>query len=308
MRWLIWIFLLGGMATGLTLLARVNTGYVLVALPGQRIELSLNFALVLLVLGFMLFYLLVRLLATTLELPARVARFRAARRRESGHNALVEALRARGWTPGVVSRGYRGHGHAGERPRAVQPSDAAAEVGDEPLLITRRTSAPVWIGRRRPAAVFALCAAHPQVDVVISDDGLQHHALHRDAQWIVFDERGVGNGRLLPAGPLREPLPRRLPPGTQVLYTCDAPSTVLPGPCTARQLGGLVPLKDWWRGRQASRDALDALRGMSVHAAAGVGHPSRFFRMLEAAGLQETLTANGPVTVFAPNLSRTHDY
>ena len=92
MRWLIWIFLLGGMATGLTLLARVNTGYVLVALPGQRIELSLNFALVLLVLGFMLFYLLVRLLATTLELPARVARFRAARRRESGHNALVEAL------------------------------------------------------------------------------------------------------------------------------------------------------------------------------------------------------------------------
>ena len=200
--------------------------------------------------------------------------------------ALVEALRARGWTPGVVSRGYRGHGHAGERPRAVQPNDAAAEVGDEPLLIARRTSAPVWIGRRRPAAVFALCAAHPQVDVVISDDGLQHHALHRDAQWIVFDERGVGNGRLLPAGPLREPLPRRLPPGTQVLYTCDAPSTVLPGPCTARQLGGLVPLKDWWRGRQASRDALDALRGMSVHAAAGVGHPSRFFRMLEAAGLQ----------------------
>jgi len=93
MRWLIWIFLLGGLATGLTLLARVNTGFVLVALPGQRIELSLNFALVLLVLGFMLFYLLVRVLATTLELPARVSRFRAARRRESAHGALVEALR-----------------------------------------------------------------------------------------------------------------------------------------------------------------------------------------------------------------------
>ncbi|MGA1317021.1 MAG: tetraacyldisaccharide 4'-kinase [Rubrivivax sp.] len=204
--------------------------------------------------------------------------------------ALIEALRARGWTPGVVSRGYGGQADGNEYatrpPRAVRPDDAAGEVGDEPLLIARRTSAPVWIGRRRPEAVHALCAAHPQVDVVISDDGLQHHALHRDAQWIVFDERGVGNGRLLPAGPLREPLPRRLPPGSQVLYTCDAPSTALPGPCTARQLGGLVPLQDWWLGHPARRGALDALRGTSVHAAAGIGHPSRFFSMLEAAGLQ----------------------
>lgn len=93
MRWLIWILVLGAVATGLTLLAHLNAGYVLVALPGQRIELSLNFALVLLVLGLVLGYLLVRLLVTTVELPGRVARFRAARRRESAHGALVDALR-----------------------------------------------------------------------------------------------------------------------------------------------------------------------------------------------------------------------
>ncbi len=93
MRWLIWIFFLGALAAALTLLARMNAGYVLMVLPGHRIELSLNFAVVLLALGFLLGYLLVRLLVTTVELPARVARFRAARRRESAHGALVSALR-----------------------------------------------------------------------------------------------------------------------------------------------------------------------------------------------------------------------
>lgn len=202
--------------------------------------------------------------------------------------ALVQALRLRGWSPGVVSRGYGGDVGGADVTRAVLPGDDAAEVGDEPLLIARRTGAPVWIGRRRPAAVLDLCAAHPEVDVVISDDGLQHHALHRDAQWIVFDERGVGNGRPLPAGPLREPLPSRLPPGSQVLYTCDHPSTALDGPCTSRRLAGLVPLKDWWTGAPARLDALQALRGQQVYAAAGIGHPERFFAMLEACGLQVT--------------------
>lgn len=93
MRWVIWIFVICALATGLTLLARLNTGYVLITLPGHRVELSLNFALVLAALGFFVVYLLVRLLVTTMELPGRVARFRAARRRESAHGALVEALR-----------------------------------------------------------------------------------------------------------------------------------------------------------------------------------------------------------------------
>jgi HemY protein len=93
MRWVIWIFVLGALATGLTLLASLNTGYVLVALPGHRIELSLNFALILAVAAFVAIYLLVRLLVTTVELPARVARFRAERRRTAAHSALIEALR-----------------------------------------------------------------------------------------------------------------------------------------------------------------------------------------------------------------------
>lgn len=93
MRWLIWILVLGALATGLTLLAGLNTGYVLIALPGHRVELSLNFALVLLVLGFALAYLLLRFLVTAIELPGRVAQFRAARRRETAHGTLVEALR-----------------------------------------------------------------------------------------------------------------------------------------------------------------------------------------------------------------------
>ena len=202
--------------------------------------------------------------------------------------ALVEALRSRGWTPGVVSRGYGGRDSRAAGPRAVRPHDDASQVGDEPLLVARRTSAPVWIGRRRPAAVHALCAAHPEVDVVVSDDGLQHHALHRDAQWVVFDERGVGNGRLLPAGPLREPLPAHPPLDTQVLYTCDRPSTSLPGHCASRRLGGLVALSDWWTGQPARRDALIALRGQPVHAAAGIGYPARFFEMLSSCGLQVT--------------------
>jgi len=92
MRWLIWILGLGVLATGLTLLATLNSGYVLIALPGQRIELSLNFALALMVLGFVAAYSLLRLLVTTIELPARVARFRAARRSESAQHALIEAL------------------------------------------------------------------------------------------------------------------------------------------------------------------------------------------------------------------------
>lgn len=93
MRWVIRIFVLGALATGLTLLASLNNGYVLLALPGHRIELSLNFALILAVAAFVAGYLLVRLLVSTLELPARVARFRAGRRRKAAHDSLVASLR-----------------------------------------------------------------------------------------------------------------------------------------------------------------------------------------------------------------------
>ena len=200
--------------------------------------------------------------------------------------ALVQALREAGFHPGVVSRGYQPGRHAIDPPRPVHALTPAEECGDEPLLLRRRAQAPVWVGRRRGEAARALLAAHPEVDVVVSDDGLQHLALPRAAQVLVFDARGAGNGRLLPAGPLREPLPRRLGPGDVIVYNAPSPSTRLPGHCARSRLGAIVPLADWWQGQPAPAAAFDALRGGPVVAAAGIAHPERFFAMLEAAGLQ----------------------
>ena len=119
---------------------------------------------------------------------------------------LVQALQAAGMRPGVISRG---HGGAGEQPRAVTAGATPFEVGDEPLLIHQRTGCPVMVGRDRAATGRALLAAHPDLDIVLTDDGLQHYALQRDIEIILFDGRGAGNGWLLPAGPLREPVSRR---------------------------------------------------------------------------------------------------
>lgn len=199
--------------------------------------------------------------------------------------ALVEALRSRGWRPGVVSRGHGRDGERKDATRDVEPDDDAAVVGDEPLLVRRRTGVPVFVGRRRAAAAQALCAAHPEVDVVIADDGLQHHALAHDAALVVFDGRGAGNGWLLPAGPLREPLPAELPRHWQVLYTAAAPSTRLPGHCTQPAATHALPLADWWRGDRGASLPLAALRGRSLLALAGLGAPQKFFDTLRAAGL-----------------------
>lgn len=200
--------------------------------------------------------------------------------------ALVDWLRSEGWTPGVVSRG---HGREGDGRVEVSAATPAAHAGDEPLLIHLRTGAPVVVGRDRVAAARALCAAHPSVDIVVSDDGLQHHRLARDAEVIVFDGRGAGNGLTLPAGPLREPLPHALPARARVLYNAEQPSTPLPGAVARRALAGAVPLAAWWQGGEAARQALEplaALRGRPLLAAAGTGDPERFFRMLEQHGLR----------------------
>jgi len=117
--------------------------------------------------------------------------------------SLVEALAARGWSPGVVASGY---GAARSDARLVGPTDDAVEHGDEPVLLARRTGRPVAAARERADAVHALLAAHPEIDVVVSDDGLQHRRLARSIEIAVFDERGAGNARCLPAGPLRAPL------------------------------------------------------------------------------------------------------
>ena len=196
--------------------------------------------------------------------------------------ALVEQMRQRGYKPGVVSRGY---GRRDDRLRSVARSSTPDEVGDEPLLIHLRTGAPVTVAARRIDAARALCAAHPDVDLLIADDGLQHHALARDAQVIVFDERGVGNGLLLPAGPLRQPMPPCVPERSIVLYNAERASTPWPGHLATRTVAGLVPLPDWWRGERADARHWDALRGRRVLACAGIAMPQRFFSMLQQQGL-----------------------
>ena len=136
-----------------------------------------------------------------------------------------------------------------------------------------------------PNHLSGFVAEHPGTDVVIADDGLQHHRLARDLQVLVFDERGVGNGWLLPAGPLREALPAAVPAGSIVLYNADRPTTPLSGWTARRQLCGVVLLGDWWRGAKPGSGSLQTLRGRPLLAAAGTARPERFFGMLRAAGL-----------------------
>jgi tetraacyldisaccharide 4'-kinase len=198
--------------------------------------------------------------------------------------ALVQAFQAAGRKPGVISRGHGREGD-GDAARAVAAGDPALAVGDEPLLIQRRTGVPVWVGRDRSAAARALCVAHPEVDVLLSDDGLQHHRLRRDAELLVFDDRGVGNGLLLPAGPLREPMPAQLGRHQRVLYTGQHVSTALLGALGQRRLGLAWPLADWLRADPSTALPLSQLAGRRLLAAAGLADPRKFFDMLRAAGL-----------------------
>jgi tetraacyldisaccharide 4'-kinase len=194
--------------------------------------------------------------------------------------ALAEALAARGWKPGIVSRGYGGTNVA---PRVVRPGDDPELVGDEPLLLAD-AGLPVWVGRDRSAAARSLIATDRECDVLLSDDGLQHYALSRDFEIAVIDAaRGVGNGYLLPAGPLREPVSR--------LREVDAVVTMVaaPGPQPARDGGResvmwYEPLP--WRSLAYPDAAADPARWRAgaVHAIAGIGDPRRFFDLLRRLG------------------------
>ncbi len=197
--------------------------------------------------------------------------------------ALLELLRARGLRAGVISRGY---GREGDDVSLVTRDSTAREAGDEPLLIHLRGRVPVAVGRDRVAAARALLAAHPNLDLLVSDDGLQHWRLPRRLSLLVFDERGLGNGRLLPAGPLRQP--PEVPAADQlVVYNAPQPSTALPGFVAERRLTGAVSLAGWWAGEPASLDALLALRDRpGLLAVAGIARPQRFFDMLAAQGLR----------------------
>ena len=196
---------------------------------------------------------------------------------------LVDQFRQAGWQPGIVSRGY---GADRDDVRSVMEKAKAADVGDEPLLLARRAGVPVFVGRDRLAAGRALLTAHPQCDLLLSDDGLQHYRLRRDAEVVLFDGRGAGNGHLLPAGPLREPL-RRLHTVTAVVWNDASPvGRRIPVPPTLPQftmtLVGrrFVAVVDWQRNCDA-----DVLRGRRLYAIAGIGNPNRFFHQLSALGL-----------------------
>jgi len=206
---------------------------------------------------------------------------------------LVQALRAAGYRPGVISRGYGGREAA---PRPVRADASVSMVGDEPLLISERSGAPVMVGRQRAAAAQALLAAHPEVNVIVADDGLQHYALARDIEIMLFDERGVGNGWLLPAGPLREPALRRRD-FTVVNAAVTPPSVGAPAgaPIYRMQLVGVVaeclvdraqrmPLTPQLYVPAMDDDGV-ARHASRVVAAAGIGNPGRFFDMLRATGL-----------------------
>ncbi|MDP1690547.1 MAG: tetraacyldisaccharide 4'-kinase [Burkholderiaceae bacterium] len=205
--------------------------------------------------------------------------------------AVVRLLRAFGWLPGVVSRGHRRHGRGVAE---VQRDSRASDCGDEPLLIRLRTGVPVMVGKNRVAAARALRAAHPEVNIIVADDGLQHHRLARDLQIIVFDERGAGNGLLLPAGPLRERLPGVRPADTLVLYNAAQASTPLAGWLAARRQPGVLPLADWWQGRSPAPDSWEAVQGRPLLAAAGLAAPERFFKMLRDQGLCLSITCALP--------------
>jgi tetraacyldisaccharide 4'-kinase len=201
---------------------------------------------------------------------------------------LAERLKERGITPGVVSRGYRrAKGRQRGAARDVQANSPWAEVGDEPLLIQRRTGCRTVVAEDRVAAARRLAEA--PVDVILSDDGLQHLRLARDCEIALVDgARGFGNGRLLPAGPLREPASRLQEVDLIVVNGAPEHASLLTVPLGAKalvfhmslDLGRAHPLQS------GSSAPLEQFRSGRVHAVAGIGHPRRFFRDLTARGLE----------------------
>ena len=186
---------------------------------------------------------------------------------------LVNFLRAQGYRPGLVARGYGGA--ATQWPQPVTRDSDPAQVGDEPVTLVHSCNCPMQVGPDRVAAARALLA-NSDCDVIVSDDGLQHYALGRDIEIAVIDAvRRFGNGWCLPAGPLRE-RPSRL--DETVLRVCN-------GGAQADEYAMQVHADTARQLKPDAQRALDSFRGMVVHAVAGIGHPERFFSALRAQGL-----------------------
>jgi len=195
---------------------------------------------------------------------------------------IAERLHAQGLKPAIVSRGYGG---SAEAPREATIASDPGEVGDEPILLARRSGCPVWVGPDRLAVIAAMRAQYPDCNVVVLDDGLQHYRLARDVEIAVVDARGFGNGFLLPAGPLREPRGRLRSVGAVIAHDIDKAEVQRwtgARPVFAMTLQG----EELHRATDArDRRTLRNFAGQRVHAVAGIGNPARFFRYLERFGV-----------------------
>jgi tetraacyldisaccharide 4'-kinase len=198
--------------------------------------------------------------------------------------ALVRELQKRGWTPGVISRGYRGRT---EEPVKVQSDSNPDIVGDEPLLIYRSTLVPTYVHSTRVLAAKELLKNYPEVDVIVSDDGLQHYALDRDFELAVVGARGLGNGWVLPAGPLRE-TPGRLNSVDAIVLNATDEVLCSPTPRYAAT-SGLQTAVNYATGEVVQLDTLSRMQSkkrLTASAVAGIALPNRFFSMLRAHNLQ----------------------
>lgn len=195
--------------------------------------------------------------------------------------SLARHFLGSGWKVGVIARG---HGVERRQVMEVQPHSTAQEVGDEALLLKIRCNVPVFTGRQRAHAAQALLQAYPDTQIILSDDGLQHHSLHHDIALCVFDDRGLGNGWLLPAGPLREPWPRSVHP---LKHAAEGPKQYLIHT-------GQQPFQNSYQAdRQLAPQAVNGtgqtknlaqFQGQPVQALAAIAQPELFFHALRKQG------------------------
>ena len=194
---------------------------------------------------------------------------------------LAKALAECGFSPGIISRGYKGRAEA---PLLVDAESLPEIAGDEPVLLAKR-GFPVCVGKNRVEAGRTLLRIHPECDILIGDDGLQHYALARDFEIAVIDAKtGLGNGLPLPAGPLRE-LPSRLDQVDAIVVNGGSLNRSHAVPIFSMRLAGNRFVDVDHPGHAASAGDFS---GKRIHAIAGIGHPQRFFDQLAGLGLEFT--------------------